>query len=389
MTNFIKGTRPQSYLGVNASNPPNMLVLPRAPTTADTKNVTIGDFWLNETTEILYQLVNLERDVATWIEIATAAGGGAVFFDTDAGTATTTATQHITIHGGSNLNTSGAGNTVTYNLNNTVAISGSFTAGTGITSTTGNIVAASGSVQVTNTANSTASPTFITLKNRAGGAVQPNDGLGTISFNGFNGTTNQTSAILQVSVPASGTVAAGRLPSQFGFFTSPDSVNPPALRLAVSSTGEVTILKSDGNSISETVRGIRALVGITGGGWTNTSWIEGQFDLQTMDGNPHAILLLPVSAQEMILVKAQISGFRSDFSNCIVSDIFFGIYRPTAGDVTVIQAPSITQMQTSTENTNALANVGAQSAEIDVTGVAGQTYNWVCKYSYMYLISNA
>lgn len=47
----------------------------------------------------------------------------------------------ITMAGGSNMNTSGSGSTVTFNLDNTVSISGSLTAGTGLTATSGGITA--------------------------------------------------------------------------------------------------------------------------------------------------------------------------------------------------------------------------------------------------------
>ena len=140
MTTYVKGTQSQAYLGVNADSPPNMLVINRAPTTADTKNVNIGDFWLNSTTQTLYQLTSLAKDIATWIIVAVPAGVGADIFNTDAGVANTNL-QTIVMQGGNNINTSGAGNTVTYNLNNTVAVTGTITAGTGLRATTGGISA--------------------------------------------------------------------------------------------------------------------------------------------------------------------------------------------------------------------------------------------------------
>ena len=78
-------------------------------------------------------------------------GATANSFPTDSGTATPSSGA-LTIHGGSNINTSGASSTVTINLNNSPSVSGSLTAGTtvtagtGITSTTGNIVATAGQV---------------------------------------------------------------------------------------------------------------------------------------------------------------------------------------------------------------------------------------------------
>jgi hypothetical protein len=99
MTRQVNGLNSFSYLGVNATNPPNMIVLTRAPTTADTKNVSIGDFWLNKTTEILYQLTSLADDTATWVTIASSSSDITGDF-----TVTNTASSTVSI-------TSGTGNT--------------------------------------------------------------------------------------------------------------------------------------------------------------------------------------------------------------------------------------------------------------------------------------
>lgn len=73
------------------------------------------------------------------------AGSIPASFHTDSGNATPSAGV-LTIAGGSNMNTSGSGSTVTINLNNSPSVSGSLTAGTGITATTGSIQASAGSV---------------------------------------------------------------------------------------------------------------------------------------------------------------------------------------------------------------------------------------------------
>lgn len=91
MANNIRGPGALAYLGVNATNPSNTRVLKRAPTATDTKNVSIGDFWLDSNAEILYQLVNLENDTATWnVVISSNASGakidtsGQIFLDSSA-----------------------------------------------------------------------------------------------------------------------------------------------------------------------------------------------------------------------------------------------------------------------------------------------------------------
>ncbi len=71
-------------------------------------------------------------------------------FVTDAGTATPVAGV-LNVIGGSNLGTTGAGNNLTINLDNTVSISGSMTAGTGFSATTGNVAIVAGNLTLANT----------------------------------------------------------------------------------------------------------------------------------------------------------------------------------------------------------------------------------------------
>ena len=188
------GVNPLQYTGVIAPNPPNLNVERRNPRTSDYTAYRIGELWLNAVNQTYWVLTSKAAQVATWTQLSTGQNelqtltgnsGGAVSadvnqninfvgtdtitvvgnpgsntltitpsgdiadsFSTDAGIATPVVGV-LTIAGGSNIGTTGAGSTVTVNLDNTVSISGSFTAGTGITSTTGNIVATAGNVVIT------------------------------------------------------------------------------------------------------------------------------------------------------------------------------------------------------------------------------------------------
>jgi hypothetical protein len=77
MTNAVQGYNPLSYQGVSAVNPPNIRTLKRPPNSTDTKNVNIGDFWLDSVGEVLYQLVNLANDIATWNTVIASNPSGA------------------------------------------------------------------------------------------------------------------------------------------------------------------------------------------------------------------------------------------------------------------------------------------------------------------------
>jgi hypothetical protein len=89
---------------------------------------------------------------ANTIDLTTTAAAGIHTLDADAGSATGAT---VTIAGGSNMNTSAAAATVTVNLDNTVSISGSMTAGTGFSATTGNVQIVAGNLTLPDTTATT------------------------------------------------------------------------------------------------------------------------------------------------------------------------------------------------------------------------------------------
>jgi len=191
----------------------------------------------------------------------TTSGATANSFPTNAGTATPSA-DALTIAGGSNINTTGAGSTVTITLVNSPSVSGSLTAATGITATTGNITATAGNLTTTNgshvvgstAANATANNLNF-LKSRSGGVITSGDTLGNIAFEGFDGTQYTIgSKIVSVS---SGTIASTRVASDLEFFTHPDSTTVSTQRMIISSAGDVTINTPDSGT-ALTVNGASA-----------------------------------------------------------------------------------------------------------------------------------
>ncbi len=159
-----------SYLGVESSTPPNYIEVNRAPGVNDYIEFNIGDFWLDTTTNVppeatdVYMLVSKSNRSATWIafasgnDIRTLTGdtGGAISgdsvnnidvlggnnittvgtpgsnlltidldgnvadsFPTDSGTATPSSGV-LNILGTHNINTSGAGSTVTVTGDNVI-----------------------------------------------------------------------------------------------------------------------------------------------------------------------------------------------------------------------------------------------------------------------------
>jgi len=100
----------------------------------------------------------------------------------------------ITMAGGSNMNTSGSGNTVTFNLDNTVSISGSLTAGTGLTATSGGITA-TGISNINNTGSA-----LTTIGTGGTGAVHIGNATGNTAITGnATATGDYTGANFSIS----------------------------------------------------------------------------------------------------------------------------------------------------------------------------------------------
>jgi hypothetical protein len=204
----VTGQQPLSYLGVEATTPPQVITTGSDPGGNDT-TYDLGTIWVNFQDDIIWMLVDITSNVASWVrvdnvefvvngntgsatsvdeemnivgeavltttgsgatltightaaadgqliiggsgvvpawgtvtssdgtititggqntlDITRTGGGGTTDFITDAGTANSVGSQ-INILGGTNINTAGAGMTVTVNLDNAVTISGKLTA---------------------------------------------------------------------------------------------------------------------------------------------------------------------------------------------------------------------------------------------------------------------
>jgi hypothetical protein len=107
----------------------------RAPLNTDVK-FPIGQVWVRTDTAQVYMLAQLSSGSASW----TLAAPGASDVDTltgDSGGAISPAAGNITLAGGTNVTTAGAGSTVTFNLDGAISLATSvtaplFTAGAGV-----------------------------------------------------------------------------------------------------------------------------------------------------------------------------------------------------------------------------------------------------------------
>ena len=118
MARRLSGLNPLAYLGVEARTPPNTYLSTVAPTTSDSKNVYIGDMWIDTGTQNIYVLTSLAAGIADWMLII-GGGGAAVNFITDSGTATEVGGNVNIVGDGNAISTSGSGNTVTISFDST------------------------------------------------------------------------------------------------------------------------------------------------------------------------------------------------------------------------------------------------------------------------------
>jgi len=128
----LSGLNPLAYMGVEPSTPSDVLLFKRRPTVNDYSGFNIGAWWIWIEDQEVWVLVAKDSGIATWVMVYPASGGGGTStYITDAGSANSVAGD-INLVGGSNINTTGVGDIVTINLNSSITVSGSVTAGTSV-----------------------------------------------------------------------------------------------------------------------------------------------------------------------------------------------------------------------------------------------------------------
>jgi len=119
----LSGLNPLAYMGVEPSTPSNVILEKRRPTVNDYANFNIGTWWLWVDDQEVWILISKESGVASWIQLYPGAGSGTSTFITDAGSANEVGGD-IHVSGGTNINTAGAGDVVTVNLNSSINLAG-------------------------------------------------------------------------------------------------------------------------------------------------------------------------------------------------------------------------------------------------------------------------
>ena len=138
-------------VGIHAQNVeiPFIPKPPRAPTANDVL-YPLGKRWLNSSTGNEYVLGSQTNSSgvlqSTWTLLGAGSGGALNTLTAGDSVVVTPVGANINFIDSANVVSTGSGDDVTFDLGSSISVSGTVTAGTGITSTTGNITATAGNV---------------------------------------------------------------------------------------------------------------------------------------------------------------------------------------------------------------------------------------------------
>lgn len=121
----LSGINPLSYLGVTATDPPQLILEDRIPTSTDSEGFAVGSLWVVRNANQIWALLAKADKIATW-SILFPTTGASIHFETNLGTATVVG-DTIKVLGGTNLRTTGVGDEVTINMENDISVAGTLT----------------------------------------------------------------------------------------------------------------------------------------------------------------------------------------------------------------------------------------------------------------------
>ena len=211
---MAQGKSPTQYLGVLAKNPPNLTIAQRAPNSGDTA-FPLGELWLDDSADTSW----MNAGSGVWVAMGSGATGGVVTITASSGGALSPVGGTIILAGTANqITTAGAGHTVTFTIPATfiapgsIASTSTITAGTGLTVTSGNLVATNGNLVLVapgNKINRSSVATTTAAGANAAGTVTLVGGTATVSTTSV--TTNSLIRLSRMSVGATGAAALGEL----------------------------------------------------------------------------------------------------------------------------------------------------------------------------------
>jgi len=259
----LNGLNPLSYMGENATTPPEFYSISRDPGVNDWQDFMLCDLWLNTVTQNVWVLVSLNNNQATWVMLAGGGFGPIIGLQPDVGAVVHAIGGVVNIHNppiqvDGNLvieNGTIEGNPTNYldiKFSNTIQVTNSIFAGirNGIVTGENQMIVFNNSTNNTfyslgvNTFNATSSGSGLALFHGRGTFLAPlptvsGDDLGRFDFYGFDGAVVSIGA--SVRSTTSGTIVAGRVPSDLEFWTTGKTAPGLFQRMTISTEGNVTI----------------------------------------------------------------------------------------------------------------------------------------------------
>ena len=382
MSQFSGTANPSQSGGVTAIYPMDFYQFKRDPTPNDSRGVRYyrpGDHWENTTNNNLWYLANLKNNVALWILIA--GGNGDInslqpqISGVNNGAVVTPILGLININN-TDLNivpSNGGANTLNLNFAPVINVVGS---GGGTATITSNTTFGVALLDAINSSNDTNPSVILLDKNRAGGTVVSGDALGYIYFRGFDGTNYQQSGL--ISVTNTGVVSAGKVAGNMIFWTTPAATGVLTPRMAISSTGVVTINQNDSGPaalvVNANINAVGNIISLGNGsaGSGNFATINGGINLgdqQNTQATANDLQFIKTRAGATLQTgddMGDIAWIGWDGANTVESALIRGTVDP-AGSVAVNQVPGKLSLYTHPNSVTAM-NVPNLRMTIDCFG---------------------
>ena len=198
---------PLAYLGVNKDSNPPVIVRTAAPSTSDT-SVPLGTVWVNRSGNTAYILTSVVAGSASWA-LSSPGASDVDSLTGDAGGAISPAAGNINLLGGTNIASSGAGSTITFNLDAAISLATSVTSPiyTAAALADLNINSAAGQDVIIQMGDAAAA-NKVSFEDNASAEVASIDSNGIATFVGIDG-------ILGGVTPAAATVTTGTASTSF------------------------------------------------------------------------------------------------------------------------------------------------------------------------------
>jgi hypothetical protein len=214
-------------------------------------------------------------------------------------------------------------------------------------------------------------------------------GLGFISLAGGANITGNSTFNNNVAITGNLTVPLGDITANAGTISASSfvTITDPTMGLTLNSNG---IYASGSNPVVDvevipTAGGAFVIDGLFGSPLVSV-WKTAQSWVQTLAGVQTTLLSLPVAAEQVIIIQAFITGFKSTYDHALGGQILISAASNAGGVVQQIGNKTVSSYTDAgaTAGVSVNANVVGNTLQLLVTGAAGETWNWVTTYSYMY-----